>query len=48
MKILEKKDAVIEFANAILHGDEKHKAWLLAAAKAFTEGKRIPDIDKVN
>lgn len=27
----------LEFARAILHGDEKHRAWLLRAAEEFAE-----------
>jgi hypothetical protein len=33
--------AVMEFATAILHGDEKHRAWLIAAARDFLDGKPI-------
>lgn len=30
------------FAVLILHGDEAHRAWLLAAAEAFINGREIP------
>ncbi len=33
---------VLEFAKAILHGDEVHRAWLLEAAEAFVSGKPLP------
>lgn len=32
---------VREFARAILHGDEKHRAWLLDAAERFVAGVAI-------
>lgn len=35
-------DHIRAFANAILHGDEWHKAWLLAAAEAYISGEDIP------
>ena len=36
--------AVQRFAEAILHGDNDHRAWLLNAAKAFVDGKPIPEM----
>ena len=38
----DEKSRVEDFAEAILHGDESHRAWLLAAAEAFNTGKPIP------
>ncbi len=38
----EKAEAVLSFAKAVLHGDGVHKAWLLEAAQAWTEGKPLP------
>lgn len=38
----EKSEAVLSFAKAVLHGDEVHKAWLLEAAQAWTDGKPLP------
>lgn len=37
-----REDAVNEFAKAIAHGDEDHRAWLAVAAVAFCQGKTIP------
>lgn len=34
--------AVQDFANKILHGDEKHRAWLIEAAQCFAAGKPLP------
>ena len=31
------------FAAFILHGDEKHRAWLLAAAEAFIADEELPE-----
>jgi hypothetical protein len=36
------KARVAEFAQAILHGDDEHRGWLLEAADAFNEGKPLP------
>lgn len=33
--------AVREFAKAILHGNARHKAWLIMAAERFVEGKPV-------
>ncbi len=33
---------VLDFARAILHGDEVHRAWLLEAADAYENGRDIP------
>jgi len=33
---------VTAFAQAILHGDEEHRAWLWEAALAFDRGDPIP------
>lgn len=30
------------FARAILHGDEKHRAWLIDAADKFIAGEPLP------
>lgn len=38
----DEKNRVNDFAEAILHGDEHHRNWLLAAAEAFTEDKPLP------
>jgi hypothetical protein len=38
--------AVLAFANAILHGDEDHRRWLISAAEAFCAGKRLPKREK--
>lgn len=35
-------EAVREFATAILHGDDEHRAWLLEAAEAFIAGHPLP------
>src|SRR3712207_4499958 len=35
-------DAVREFAQAALHGDDEHRAWLMEAAEAFVAGKPVP------
>lgn len=34
--------AVAEFAEAILHGDDEHRAWLTEAAVAFNAGQPLP------
>jgi hypothetical protein len=31
-----------QFAEAILHGDERHRQWLKDAAEAFIAGNPIP------
>lgn len=36
-------NAVREFAKAILHGSEEHRAWLLAAAEAYIAGRPFPE-----
>lgn len=41
----EAKEAVLRFARAVLHGTEEHRAWLLAAAQAFAEGRPLPKCD---
>jgi hypothetical protein len=33
---------VLSFAQAILHGDDEHKAWLMEAAEAFASYKPLP------
>ncbi len=33
---------ILEFANAILHGDNEHRVWLLNAASKFNAGLEIP------
>lgn len=33
---------VLEFANAILHGDDEHRAWLVEAADYFVKGGKVP------
>jgi hypothetical protein len=30
------------FTQAILHGDDEHRAWLQEAAEAFIEGRELP------
>ena len=35
------EDPIRQFARAILHGDNAHRAWLLEAAEKFLEGKEI-------
>lgn len=39
-------DKVVEFATAVLHGDEEHKKWLLSAAASFVDGKPFPKAKK--
>lgn len=34
--------SVMRFAEACLHGDTEHKAWLLEAARAWDAGEAIP------
>jgi hypothetical protein len=36
-------DAIRRFAQAVLHGDEEHRAWLVEAAEAFIAGERMPE-----
>jgi hypothetical protein len=36
------RDYVLQFAESILHGDESHKQWLIAEAKAFIEKQELP------
>jgi hypothetical protein len=36
------KNGVTEFTTLILHGDDQHKAWLLAARDAFIAGEPMP------
>lgn len=33
---------VSEFAEAVLHGSEEHREWLMEAARAFTAGEPLP------
>lgn len=40
----EGKGGVLEFANAILHGDVEHRAWLTEAAQAFVAGQPLPPV----
>lgn len=45
MPAAEKEDwrlKVLHFANAILHGDDEHRAWLIDAADAFVKGSTVP------
>ena len=37
-----KADGVKEFALAVLHGDDIHRAWLIEAAECFTNGQPLP------
>lgn len=37
-----KSAAVLNFARAILHGDDVHRQWLLEAAQAFVTGEPLP------
>jgi len=39
----DEKSRVEDFAEAILHGDEQHRAWLLEAAEAFNTGEPLPE-----
>jgi len=34
--------AVMQFADAILHGSHDHRDWLLEAAEAFVENRPMP------
>lgn len=34
--------AVRNFARAIQHGSDDHRAWLVEAAEAFVNGERLP------
>ena len=36
------KNATLQFAEAILHGSEEHRTWLLEAAQCFAKGQAIP------
>ena len=36
------KARIIEFAQAILHGDDEHRGWLMQAALAFNAGDELP------
>jgi hypothetical protein len=38
----ERDAQVLAFAEAVLHGDNEHRDWLLAAAKAFVAGGPVP------
>jgi len=38
----ERTKAVIDFAGKILHGDAKHRAWLMTAAKQYVEDGTVP------
>lgn len=38
----ERMRGVRQFAEAILHGDEIHRAWLKEAAEAWIAGKPLP------
>lgn len=40
---MDEEHPVMQFAKAILHGDEEHQAWLLEAAENFIKGKKIPE-----
>jgi len=35
-------EPVLDFAEAIMHGSEEHRSWLLTAAMDFIEGKPVP------
>lgn len=39
---MEWQEKVREFARAILHGDDEHRAWLLEAAEEFVIGNPPP------
>lgn len=39
------EDAIRTFVRAILHGDDKHRAWLLAAAEQFIKDGTVPNED---
>lgn len=38
----EVQEAIRAFVRDILHGDEEHQAWLLAAAESFIAGRPLP------
>lgn len=40
--MLEWQRAVMEFAEAVLHGDGEHRAWLMEAAEAFIVKRPLP------
>jgi hypothetical protein len=40
------REAVLEFAWKVQHGDEKHREWLLAAARAWVDGRPLPECDQ--
>lgn len=42
MKRIKHAAGVMGFANAILHGNKEHRAWLLEAAECYTTGRMIP------
>ena len=41
----EKEYWLREFVHQILHGDDKHRAWLTDACEFYIAGKEIPKID---
>ncbi|MER9196404.1 hypothetical protein NKI13_24485 [Mesorhizobium australicum] len=40
--VADAKQKIIEFAQAILHGDDEHRGWLMGAALAFNAGDELP------
>lgn len=35
---------VLEFADKILHGSAQHQSWLTEAARAYVDGRDVPEI----
>lgn len=40
-----KKNDVLAFAEAVLHGDKEHREWLMEAAECWVAGKPLPEPD---
>ena len=38
----ERRSAVLAFAEAVLHGDEEHRIWLMEAAECWVAGRDLP------
>ena len=36
------KNDVLAFAEAVLHGDDEHRAWLMEAAERWVAGEELP------
>ena len=37
-----RKNDVLAFAEAVLHGDDEHRAWLIEAAECWMAGRNLP------